>query len=194
MVFGFDDALSIGATLIGGLGGGKDTDVASAPQGGFETLPQPVKDAYLNTYLPDVLKQYNKPRTPIPMIRAEQPQSVFDPQELFRLQQFSDMVDGYFSPKDATLKDVYSGNAAVPGQPAAPAGPGQNEMLARDWINQRASEMAQFAPQDAERLRREYLGNSAMLSNFGAALASNPSQFDGTKLQNFGNIMRTLGV
>lgn len=117
---GFGSILSIGAGLLGGLGGGKDTKSASAPQGGFETLPQPVKDAYLQTYLPDVLKDYAKPREPIPLGRATAPTTPFDSQELYRLQQFSDAVGGYFSPMDKTLQEVYNPQPTqVPTDPAA---------------------------------------------------------------------------
>lgn len=130
MVFGIGEALTIGGALISGLGGKKKADVTSTPSGGFETLPEPVKNAYLNTYLPDVLKNYNKPRTPIPMARAQAPATPFDSQELWNLQQFSDAIGGYFSPKDAPLAETYKPAQAQ--QQAAPAAAGPQQ--ARDFV------------------------------------------------------------
>jgi hypothetical protein len=125
--------LSIGGALIGGLAGKGKTEAASAPQGGFATLPKAVQDAYLNTYLPDVLKAYDAPRTPIPLARATEPGSVFDSKALAELQQFSDAVGGYFSPTGQPLQDTYN---PQPPAPAAQANPNAKYAdMAREWAS-----------------------------------------------------------
>lgn len=125
--------LSIGASLLGSGKGGSKTDVASAPQSGFATLPKAVQDAYLNTYLPDALKQYNTPRTPIPLVRADAPQSIFDSQELAKLQQFSDAIGGYFSPIDQPLQQTYNPQPAAPAEDPAKKARQANIDAARQW-------------------------------------------------------------
>lgn len=130
MVFGWDDALMIGGSLISGLGGKSKGEASSAVQGGFDALPDAVKTAYLNTYLPDVLKQYNAPREPIPLVRANEPTTPFDSVELYNLQQFSDAVGGYFSPMGQSLQQTYNPQPAA----AAPANPqAGNLAMAREW-------------------------------------------------------------
>jgi len=94
-MFGIGEALSIGGSLLGGLGGGKSkTSQVSI----FDSMPGPLKDAYLKNYLPKVNDYLNMPYQAIPMARANEPQSIFDSPELYRLQQFSDAQGGYFSP------------------------------------------------------------------------------------------------
>jgi hypothetical protein len=139
MGFGFGDIIGIGGALLSGLGGGKDTSSTSAPQSGFATLPKPVQDAYLKTYLPAVLDLYNKPRQPIPMIRAPlEPASPFDSAELSKLQLFSDKVGGYFSPKGKYLDQVYPAAGAQPAaNPAAAAA--ANTSLAQTFASLMAS-------------------------------------------------------
>ena len=69
---GFISSIAGGLTGLGkatgGLGG---QDFESFPTGGYATLPDEVKEAYEETYLPDVLEYYNSPYHNVPMIRSE---------------------------------------------------------------------------------------------------------------------------
>jgi hypothetical protein len=94
---GEGSVLSLGSTLTG-LVGGKDKVRPEIRQSGFATLPQEVKDAWLKTALPDMLKNYNTPYRPVPMKRVNAPQSPFDSQAMYELQEYSDRQGGLFTP------------------------------------------------------------------------------------------------
>lgn len=89
-----------GAGIAGSLFGGKKQK--AQPTSGFATLPKPVQDAFLKTYLPDVLSQYDAPFQAIPMNRvaAPDPNDPFASRGLYDLQQYSDSIGGLFSPTD----------------------------------------------------------------------------------------------
>ena len=72
MVFGIDDALLLAgaSSLIGGMMGNDDPQQMPTSVSGFETLPEPVKRAYLEQYLPGILAQYNNGPQPGPLGRA----------------------------------------------------------------------------------------------------------------------------
>jgi len=53
--------LSIGASLLGGLFGGKSKPAKSSSVSGWQALPQEVKDVYLKSYLPGVQQFYDTP-------------------------------------------------------------------------------------------------------------------------------------
>ena len=78
-------AVSLGAAALGG--GNK---VKQTSQSGFATLPAEVQQAYLKTYLPAVLQNFNAPRPQIPLSRAEAPTDIFGSQELYKYQKFKD--------------------------------------------------------------------------------------------------------
>lgn len=88
------------AGVAGSIFGGKKTK--AQPTSGFATLPKPVQDAFLKTYLPDVLSQYDTPFQPIPMNRvsAPDPNDPFASRGLYDLQQYSDQIGGLFTPTD----------------------------------------------------------------------------------------------
>lgn len=175
MVFGWDDALMIGGSLLSGLGGKSKGEATSAVSGGFDALPEQVKTAYLNTYLPDVIKQYNTPREPIPLVRANEPQSPFDSVELYNLQQFSDAVGGYFSPMGQSLQQTYN---PQPAQQTPAANPQQGNIdLARQYMSMLApggSRGAALSQLDVNNARQRMLGfDDAKLADIGAMIAAN---------------------
>lgn len=81
------------AGIAGGAAGTKNKQVA---QGGFDTLPQPVKDAYLNTYLPDVMKWYGQGYQTLPTVRYQESNPAFRSTALSNLQALSDARGGLF--------------------------------------------------------------------------------------------------
>lgn len=175
MAFGWDDALMIGGSLISGLGGKSKGEATSAVSGGFDALPDAVKTAYLNTYLPDVLKQYNTPREPIPLVRANEPTTPFDSVELYNLQQFSDAVGGYFSPMGQSLQQTYN---PQPAQQAPAANPQQGNIdLARQYMSMlspiegNGNSLSQMQVNAA---RQRMLGfDDARMADIGAMIAAN---------------------
>lgn len=132
MEFGLGSALSIGASLIGAIGG-KDKAQPEVSQSGFAALPQEVKDAYLKTALPAMLELYNTSYRPVPMKRVNAPQSVFDSQGMYELQQYSDRQGGMFTPA------VLDNGTPIAGArtPAAP----QDNTVSQDAIDNLRLEM-----------------------------------------------------
>jgi hypothetical protein len=100
MAFGTLAALGLGAAgagLLGGLFGDENEGAMPQQQSstqGFAALPQEVKDAWLQQYLPQLLQQYqNKPMT-TPLGQA--PTGPFASQGLQELQAHSNQVGGLF--------------------------------------------------------------------------------------------------
>ncbi len=67
-------------------------------ESGFQALPPEVQRVLLESYLPGVQKQFNKPYTAPPMKRVGKPKDIFDSQGLADLQQYSDSMGGMFTP------------------------------------------------------------------------------------------------
>lgn len=86
-------------SILGGMGG-KDSKAQAV--GGYATLPDEVKKAYEETYLPGVLDYFDSPYHNTPMVRAEYLET--DPQfmsrALQRTQEYSDAIGGLFSALD----------------------------------------------------------------------------------------------
>ena len=87
----------IAGAVIGGLGS-KGSSVQSATvKTGFEQLPEFAQDLYKEQYAPAVQEAFTGPFvSPFPLEQVGAPQSVFDSPELYKLQQYSDMVGGLF--------------------------------------------------------------------------------------------------
>ena len=96
MVLSAIAGIASGAGALASAFGGKKGQAPA--QQGFAALPKKVQDAYLETYLPAVLEQYEQPFQPIPMQRAVDTGDPFQSQALLDLQQFSDDVGGLFTP------------------------------------------------------------------------------------------------
>lgn len=115
--------VSAGSSVLSAIGGGLGT--AGAAKGlpptqvaGFDSQPQQVKDLMLNTILPQIVAQTNKPFTTIPTRRANTADydPVFGSQAVQNLQ-------SYYDAKAAAAKDVTPNAASPSGAPAAPSGP-----------------------------------------------------------------------
>jgi hypothetical protein len=90
--------LSAGASLIGGLAGGKKSGTGTQLTP-FQSLPSEVQDTYLNTFLPDVQANYAKEFNPFPMKRVANPMDdPFGNTAAYEWQQYSDQMGGLFSP------------------------------------------------------------------------------------------------
>lgn len=89
-------ALGAAGGLIGAAKGGvKGGD----PLKTWDTVPKPIQDAILNTYLPGILTQYNKERVPTPMMRAStETTGPLAMRGSANLQRYSDSVGGMFQP------------------------------------------------------------------------------------------------
>lgn len=90
-------AIAGGLGLLGSVLGNKNKG-AEPSKSGFAALPKEVQNAYLDTYLPDVLEQYKQPFQAIPMARVEDTGDPFQSQALLDLQQYSDDIGGLFTP------------------------------------------------------------------------------------------------
>ncbi len=86
----------MGTSMLSSLFGGKKG--VSSGASGFAAMPEAVQQAYLNTYLPGVLQNYNTGYQSMPMQRVQAPSSPFDSRAMYDLQQYSDALGGYFSP------------------------------------------------------------------------------------------------
>jgi hypothetical protein len=64
----------------------------------WDTVPKPVQDAILETYLPEALERFHAPRVPTPMMRVGAPTKPTDSIGLYNLQRFSAQQGGMFSP------------------------------------------------------------------------------------------------
>lgn len=91
-----------GAAIGGGLGslfGGKKKQPGYqqqvTQQQGFNTLPEPVRNAYLQQYLPGILSQYQGKYQGLPMGQA--PTGPFASQGLQELQNYSNQIGGIFA-------------------------------------------------------------------------------------------------
>lgn len=86
--------VGLASSILGG-----DGKQEAQVTGGFGALPQEVQDAYLDTYLPDVLGYYDDPFYNIPMSRYQgDPNDPFYNPALAQVQQYSDAIGGLFSP------------------------------------------------------------------------------------------------
>lgn len=91
----FSEALTLGGSLLSGLFGGDDTEPQKQ---GFAALPKRVQDAFLDTYLPAALEDFERQYEPLlPFARAQDPrQDPFASQGLFEIQQMADRSGGLF--------------------------------------------------------------------------------------------------
>jgi len=80
--------VSAGTSLLGGLFGDDEPEQMPTSVSGFETLPEPVKRAYLEQYLPGILAQYNNGPSPGPLARARTGR--YDSQGVRELQNYAD--------------------------------------------------------------------------------------------------------
>ena len=82
-------AAAIGGSLISSQGGseGKSTEFKT-----WDTVPKPVQDAILETYLPAALESFDKERVPTPMGRTSLAESPLAMRGSQRLQRYSDSL------------------------------------------------------------------------------------------------------
>lgn len=85
-----------GASLVASTFG-QDKAEPSQQKTGFQALPDEVKKVFLDTYLPGVMQQFNKPYQPPATRRVDKPSSIFDSQELYDLQKYSDATGGIYN-------------------------------------------------------------------------------------------------
>lgn len=104
-------ALSAGASLLGGLFGDDDPEQMPTSISGFETLPEPVKRAFLEQYLPGVLAQYNNGPSPGPLARARTGR--YDSQGMRELQNYADNQARLMNtPQMQAMRQAQSANQA----------------------------------------------------------------------------------
>lgn len=77
------------------LGSGKEK-VNTTPTGGYETLPQYLKDAYEKVYYPKVMEQFDRPFQMDPTVRYQETDPLFRSQAVSNYQALSDEVGGLF--------------------------------------------------------------------------------------------------
>lgn len=96
MGFGFGDLLSLGGTLLGGLG--QDEPKRAEQSTGFNALPKEVRDAWIKTFLPAAMAQFQQPYKAMPMKRYQPTGTAFDSAAMQDLQNYSDQMGGLFTP------------------------------------------------------------------------------------------------
>lgn len=132
----FGEILSGIAGVAGAVGSIKGNKQKAQAVNGFETLPQEVKDAYLQTFLPDALENYNRPyQAPITR-RYVETDPIFQSAALSDFQRYSDQNGGLFSPivaKVAPQADVGGGDAAYAMQMADMAAKGGTKSGSSLW-------------------------------------------------------------
>lgn len=94
---------SIGASF---LGGSKQKGPRTEFHTNLSTLPKGAQDLYLNSYIPAVGDLFSSSFTTIPMMRAQQPKSLFDSQALYDFQKYSDDIGGFFNQQDEKKEDL----------------------------------------------------------------------------------------
>ncbi len=120
--------VSAGGSLLGGLFGKKKGEAPATQVQGFAALPKEVQNAWLQTYLPQVLEQNKKTYEAPPMMRAPTQAGIFDSQGLADLQRYSDSIapsGGLFPYKDPNAAPV-APPAPVAAAPAPVVGGGAN--------------------------------------------------------------------
>ncbi len=128
---GFGSILAGAGAIAGALG--KDKQKAQAT-GGYATLPDDVKKAYEQTFLPGVMDWYDDPYYNVPMRRYDETDPMFKSRALSDVQQWSDAVGGLFSPyiDPATGQPVGGAGAGAGGNsPPQNMQNSNNEMLGR---------------------------------------------------------------
>lgn len=104
-----------GSAVYGAYSSSKNKPKAAPTQeSGLAALPPAVQDAWVKTYLPQVLGNYEKGFQARPMQRVGAPKNIFDSQELYKLQQYSDAMGGMFTPR---MKNVSPLKKEVPVTP-----------------------------------------------------------------------------
>lgn len=89
----FGSILSGVGAIAGAIGAAKGKKGEAPAQQGFAALPEKVQKAWMDTYLPEVLKLYQQPRATIPMERAPNPEgNPFASKALYDFQQYSDRM------------------------------------------------------------------------------------------------------
>lgn len=133
---GLGSILSGVGAVAGLLGGGKGK-VESAPQSGYATYPQWLKDLYEKTFAPAVTKQFEKEYSAIPMQRYDSVDPIFGSQQLLNFQRMSDAKGGQFSPYTDPNAPVTQAPAPVDdGTKAAEMADMEARMLARQMLSQ----------------------------------------------------------
>lgn len=131
-MFGFDDILGIGGALLGAAGSKKDKPAEQ--KSAFESLPKEVQEAWLKTFLPQVLEQNKQPYKSMPMGRYQPTGDIFENQGLKKLQEYSDSVGGLFSPYGTTPANAGKNTAPPVAESTIPADV-QKMALANQFIN-----------------------------------------------------------
>jgi hypothetical protein len=95
MDFGLGDILQSVGLAANIFGSGKEK-VNTTSTGGYETLPQYLKDAYEKVYYPAVQKQFEKPFQTEPTVRYTEQDPLFRSQAVSNYQSLSDDIGGLF--------------------------------------------------------------------------------------------------
>lgn len=95
MVLGLGDIIQ-GVGLAANIFGSGKEKVNTTPTGGYETLPQYLKDAYEKVYYPAVQKQFERPFQMEPTVRYQEQDPLFRSQALSNYQALSDDIGGLF--------------------------------------------------------------------------------------------------
>ena len=107
-----------GGALTSAIGGGMKNKGETVGKQGFEATPKEMRDAWLKTWLPEVLAQNQKERTPWPMKRATDPATdPFAPRGLWEFQQYNDDLKrqtgrGFFDPVTISTPTASSDTAS----------------------------------------------------------------------------------
>ena len=122
-----------GIAGLAGAGGGSESEPLIT--GGYEALPEFVKEVYEDTYIPDVKKYYSSPFHNVPMVRSEyfEQDPMFASKSASMMQDYSDAIGGLFSPfiDEVTGEPVNSDGSNVMTEEQA-----ANSSLGRDKIRE----------------------------------------------------------
>lgn len=111
--FGLGDILQ-GVGLAANIFGSGKEKVNTTPTGGYETLPQYLKDAYEKVYYPKVMEQFDRPFQMEPTVRYTEQDPLFRSQAVGNYQALSDEIGGLFPEFQAPNRKVAPVEQEVP--------------------------------------------------------------------------------